>query len=148
MKYILNGLFFQHGGKPFLLSDEEQDVPEHQATDGEMLALVLRIYDENHNRFVRDGKLLSPTEIGAFNRLLPLLEHAGPVIALETGDFALLVKVAGWAVPSSPAWRDTPGILEVLQTASSLPPLRQASDQSSNPNGHVPSVPQGFEALS
>lgn len=122
MRYLLNDSYIQRDGKPMVVEDAERDIPSHHARTADVLALALRIYDENHNRFVRDGRLLSPTEIEAFNRALGILEASGDVIALETTDYTLVVKVVGWAFPTSPVWRETPTILALLQKATTLPP--------------------------
>lgn len=119
MRYIKNDLFKRYDGSPFSLSDDERGVPEHNATIGEVLSVALRVYDENHNRFVRTGQLLSPTEIRSFNVLLDLLEGAKPgaFIPIENDDFKLLQKLVGWTLPTSPAWRDAPTLQELLDQA-------------------------------
>jgi len=134
MRYIKNDVFVRFDGSKLSLSDDERQVPEHDASVAETLAVALRIYDSNHNRFVREGQLLSPTEIRSFNTLLDILDGAevGGYVAIETQDFRLLWKLAEWTVTTSPLWRDAPVILKLLEQSTEARPA-----QTPSPNGTV-----------
>ena len=120
MRYIANGLFDKHSGKPFKIKDMEDDVPEHDASIAEVLKVTLAFYDNEHKIFVQLGKVLTaPSEAAAFNRIMDVLKEAPEegYIAFESEDFTILQKLIGWTVPQCPWWRDGALIDELLTKA-------------------------------
>jgi len=132
MRYLKNEIFIRYDGSKLTLSDDEKNIPEHDASVAETLAVALRIYDTNHNRFVREGQLLSPTEIKSFNALLDMLDGADPggQVAIESQDFRLLWKLVEWTVTTSQLWRDAPIILKLLERSTETSPMQTLA-----PNG-------------
>ena len=120
MRYIKQELFTNHTGKPFKISDPENGVLEHEAMVGEVLHLHLSFYDKNHNLFVMRNQNLTPGEIGAFNRLVEILSQPPQTdnyFQFESEDFRTLKKTVNWVAASTPWWRDTPLIEDLLNKA-------------------------------
>jgi|TARA_Y100000310_G_scaffold307799_1_gene350192 hypothetical protein len=132
MRYLRDELVNDITGLPFEIEDPEKGVEKHEGTLGELLGLVMQVYDVNHSYFVSKDKLLSPSETADFNRLVKVAEEGpkqGGWFHLETGDLTTLTKVVEWAMPISPFWRHYPQVKSVLAKAPEELPDGLSPDQ-------------------
>lgn len=139
MRYIEETTFIGLKGEPFVTEKPSENIPAHDATTGEMLALLLLTYDTNHDYFATIKKMgLSAKEIARFNFIDAILE-AGPSLKVGKGkdatswwefedqDFNLLKKLLDWCGPEAPWWRQSVAFDAMLTAAAKDKPGEQES---------------------
>lgn len=139
MRYVHDKLVSEISGLPFVIDDPDAGIEPHEATIGELIALCLDAYDQNHMAFAQlEKQSLSPKETRAYNLLLDMLAAPPPnhgYYSLEGDHHELAVKLVDLVLPrigkgsSSEhvaAWRHHPYVQEYLKTApTKLPEAMQ-----------------------
>ena len=143
VKYIKDELFLSVDGKPFKITETDEEkgniAEAKEASIPRMLRLVLESYENNHRYHVSKGQIIStPGEVETFNRAKAILkeepQEAGHY-RLEDSDIILIQKILAWVWPIAPWFLNGPSLEKIVREApANIPQPQETETQGDNPS--------------